>query len=187
MYYFILIKADWCGHCRHFIDDSLKTITDYIKQHDKFIKYAELDADRDSKIIEKLNVIGYPTLRIYEGDDNYPFNKQLLEFSNRDPDHIIRVLLGFENKMKGGYAQKKQENFNPTKMISYKSFYKNYNGRVNRGQVGVVCENGVCKKTNRIIDENGRVKETNNVVPYNDVLNGLNNYYDASLEIRNFF
>lgn len=187
MYYFTLIKADWCSHCQEFIKNSLNDILKHIVKHQDFIKYAVLDADKDRTIIEKLNVIGYPTLRIYEGDDNYPFNKQLLEFSNRDPNHIIRVLDGFENKMKGGYAQKKQENFNPTKSVSYRSYYHNYNGKVNRGQVGVVCENGVCKKTNRIIDENGRVKETNNVIPYNDVLNGLNNFYDASLEIRNFF
>lgn len=187
MYYFTLIKADWCGHCREFIDNSLNTILEHIEKHKNFIKYVKLDADNDSKIIEKLNVIGFPTLRIYKGDDDYPFNKQLLEFSNRDPYHIIRVLDGFEKKITGGYAQKKQENFNPTKSVSYRSYYHNYNGKVNRGQVGVVCENGICKQKDRIIDENGRVKETNNVIPYNDVLNGLNNYYDASLEIRNFF
>ena len=187
MYYFTLIKADWCGHCQEFIKNSLKTIKDYIKQHQKFIEYTELDADNDSQIIDKLNVIGFPTLRIYEGRYDYPFNKQLLEFSNRDPDHIIRVLLGFEKKITGEYAQKKQENFNPTKSVSYRSYYHNYNGKVNREQVGVVCENGVCKQKDRLIDENGRVKETNKVLPYNDVFNELNNYYDASLELRTFF
>ena len=159
MYYFTLIKAEWCGHCQDFIHNSLNQILEYIKQHKDFIQFAVLDADKDSKVIEKLNVIGFPTLRIYEGD-KYPFNKQLLEFSNRDPKHIIRVLDGFEKKITGGYAQKKQENFNPTKSVSYRSFYHNYNGKANRGQVGVVCENGICKQKDRIIDENGRVKET---------------------------
>ena len=186
MYYFTLIKANWCSHCQEFIKYSLKQIKDYIEQHQKFIKYRELDADNDSMIIEKLNVIGFPTLRIYEGD-KYPFNKQLLEFSNRDPKHIINVLSGFENRMKGGNKQKKQENFIPTKSVSYESYYNNYNGKVSGEQVGVVCENGICKRKDRIINENGQVKETKKIMPYNDYYNGLNNYYDASLELRNFF
>lgn len=187
MYYFTLIKAEWCGHCQDFIHNSLNQILEYIKQHKDFIQFAVLDADKDSKVIEKLNVIGFPTLRIYEGEVKYPFNKQLLEFSNRDPDHIIRVLLGFENRIKGGNKQKKQENFIPTKSVSYESYYNNYNGKVSGEQVGVVCENGICKRRDRIINENGQVKETKKIMPYNDYYNGLNNYYDASLELRNFF
>ena len=186
MYYFTLIKAEWCGHCQDFIHNSLNQILEYIKQHKDFIQFAVLDADKDSKVIEKLNVIGFPTLRIYEGD-KYPFNKQLLEFSNRDPKHIINVLSGFENRMKGGNKQKKQENFIPTKSVSYESYYNNYNGKVSGEQVGVVCENGICKRKDRIINENGQVKETKKIMPYNDYYGGLNNYYDASLDLRNFF
>ena len=68
MYYFTLIKAEWCGHCQDFIHNSLNQILEYIKQHKDFIQFAVLDADKDNKVIEKLNVIGFPTLRIYEGD-----------------------------------------------------------------------------------------------------------------------
>ena len=38
MYYFTLIKADWCGHCREFIDNSLNTILEHIEKHKNFIK-----------------------------------------------------------------------------------------------------------------------------------------------------
>ena len=42
------------------------------------------------------------------------------------------------------------------------------------------------KKANKFICRNGySILATS--LSYNDVLNGLNNFYDASLEIRNFF
>ena len=34
MYYFILFKASWCGHCQHFIKSAKPFITKYIEDND---------------------------------------------------------------------------------------------------------------------------------------------------------
>ncbi len=182
MYYFVLFKASWCGHCQDFQMTQLPAISEYIDNHKKFVKMIIFDADKDSKVIDKEDIEGFPTLRLYQGSDKNPLQKRLVEFQRRDAQHIKNVLAGLEKKVGG-----KVEHFTPNKTVSYSSYYQNYNGKINQQSQGVVCENGVCKRVNRIVDEHGRVKQSNDVVPYNDYANGLRSYYDASLEIRNHF
>lgn len=182
MYYFTLFKASWCGHCSDFIRYNLPDVENYINQHNDFIKLLIYDADKDSQVIDSQHIEGFPTIRIYQGTPKNPLQKELVEFQRRDSQHIKNVIGGFEQRMKGG----KKEHFTPNKTVSYSSYYQNYNGKIKQSSSEVVCENGVCKRKSKIIDEKGRVKKSNDVVPYNDY-NGLRNYYDASLEIRNHF
>ena len=89
MYYFTLIKAEWCGHCQDFIHNSLNQILEYIKQHKDFIQFAVLDADKDNKIIEKLNYCQERGLKAHE--KNSIVNEENLESLN--PIILSRILL----------------------------------------------------------------------------------------------
>lgn len=199
MYYFILFKASWCGHCQHFIESAKPIITKYIKDNDDFYKYIEYDDDKNHDIMESEMINGYPTIRLYKGGSNKPYDKKLIEFSNRDPKHIVRVLNGFKKKMLGG--ANKIETFKPTskpassssnnpyangKVISYSSFYSNNNGIRNQKDEMIVCENGVCKRTSRIIDKDGKITKTKDITPYN-ITDNIDRYYDTALELRNHF
>lgn len=188
MYYFVLFKAEWCGHCQQFKLIALPKVSECIKKHNDIMKLAIVDADENDDIVKNQGVEGFPTIRIYQGGAKNPFQKVLVEFQKRDPEHIVKVIDGFAKKIKGGAVPKpKQENFIPMKSVSYSSYYTNYNGKENKEENEIVCENGICKRKNRIINEHGQVKEIDNVVPYNDYANGFQEYYDVALELRNHF
>lgn len=192
MYYFTLFKASWCGHCQQFQQSSLPQIKDYINRHNNFVNLLIYDSDENEDIIRNQNIDGFPTIRLYSGTNKNPLEKEIIEFQNRDPEHIKRVLYGFEKKV-GGSKKNKIESFKEvkpkikTKSISYSSYYENYNGKERKEENQIICENGVCKKKNKLIDENGKTKEYNEVVPFNDYNDGLKTFYDVSLELNNHY
>lgn len=185
MYYFVLFKASWCGHCQNFQQSSLPAIKEYINKNKDFFNLVIYDADENSNVMSKEGIEGYPTIRLYGGNNRNLLQTQIIEFRQRDAEHIKRVLDGFKKKVGG--KGKKVEHFTPqTKSISYSSYYTNYNGKENAGENEVVCKNGVCKRKSKIIDSNGKVKESNDVMPYNEY-SGMKDFYDVSLELRNHF
>lgn len=182
MYYFVVFKASWCGHCQHFQETALPLIKKYIDEHKNFVNLIIYDADTDSDVMNANKIEGYPTIRLYGGNKSNPLQKEIIEFQNRDPEHIKRVLNGFEKKVGG----KKVEHFTPTKSVSYSSYYSNYNGKEKKVENGMICENGVCKRKTRTIDQNGQIQEQKDIVPYNDY-DAMRTFYDVSLDIRNHF
>uniref|UniRef100_A0A6C0J4M4 Thioredoxin domain-containing protein n=1 Tax=viral metagenome TaxID=1070528 RepID=A0A6C0J4M4_9ZZZZ len=68
----MLFKAEWCGHCKNFIPvwNTLKNNTSLNKKFN-FITY---DSEKDSKVVSKLNIRGYPTLLIKKNDTVTEYN-----------------------------------------------------------------------------------------------------------------
>lgn len=204
MYYFVLFKADWCGHCQNFIKNQLPKIKQYINNKSKYYKLLIYDADTNAKIIQQQRVDGFPTIRLYSGTVKNPLQKIVNEFNNREANYIIKVLDGFIKKISGNSGN---EHFTPSiissKGITYSSYYENNNGVVKGKKVQstflgdglhpsiqeerMVCDGNTCRRVSRIIDEHGKIKESHQVVPYNDFDSVYKTYYDTSLELRNHF
>lgn len=62
----ILVKAEWCGHCKNFKDtwSNLQKIPQLLKK----VNFTTLDADLNSNEVGRLKVSGYPTILIKKGD-----------------------------------------------------------------------------------------------------------------------
>ena len=62
----ILVKAEWCGHCKNFKDTwaNLQKTPELLKK----VNFTTLDADVNSNEIKQLQVSGYPTILIKKGD-----------------------------------------------------------------------------------------------------------------------
>ena len=107
----VLFKANWCIHCNDFTEEwnAIKELSN--KNNIKTIEYEDTN-NEDKKIIEKSNIQGYPTLRIYYDETNY---KDL----DTNVDSIINEL-GLNNIQSGG------GNVNYyNKYIKYKNKYIN--------------------------------------------------------------
>lgn len=60
----ILFKAEWCGHCTHFLPVWDKMEKKYKSKY-SFTKY---DSDKDTKILESWGVNSFPTIIVKKGD-----------------------------------------------------------------------------------------------------------------------
>lgn len=73
----LLVKADWCGHCK-----KLKVVLDKLsKKLNKAYPIFVLDADKDMGIISSLKVDGYPTVFFIDrnGDIKEKYNSDRTE------------------------------------------------------------------------------------------------------------
>lgn len=189
MYYFVLFKASWCGHCQNFQSLELPEIKKYIDNHNDFVKLIIYDADKNENIIKNENIEGFPTIRLYKGDNHKQLQKKIIEFQNRNAEHIKRVLKGFQTKITGGYNEHFKQSDKP-KTMSYSSYYQNINGNVKGEEM--VCKDGVCKrktydnKNNYLVNSNGYIQKSNDYLPYNEYTSNQS-FYDVALQLRNKF
>lgn len=65
----ILIKADWCGHCKAF-----KPIWEQLPSHLDNINFKLLDSENNKDIIQKYNIKGYPSIFLEIGDKRIEYN-----------------------------------------------------------------------------------------------------------------
>ena len=61
---FIIVKAEWCGHCKRF----KSTWEDLEKEYNNKYNFIAYDADNDKEKIEKYNIQGFPTIKFKKGD-----------------------------------------------------------------------------------------------------------------------
>ena len=104
MYYFILFKASWCGHCQHFIESAKPIITKYIKENDDFYKYSDTNFMlRETKITE----YNYP----YQQYGPWRYSELRFGYYVREPTSSIVWWInsqtssgdGVENRLEGQY------------------------------------------------------------------------------------
>ena len=66
----ILFKADWCGHCKRF-----KPVWEMLnKNFESKFNFIIYDADKDTNMVEKYKVDGFPTILFKDGEHVKPYD-----------------------------------------------------------------------------------------------------------------
>ena len=75
----ILVKAEWCSHCKNFKNTwaNLQKTPELLKK----VNFITLDADVNSNEVKQLKVSGYPTILIKKGNQYTEYNESR-EFNN---------------------------------------------------------------------------------------------------------
>lgn len=195
MYCLYVFKASWCGHCKDFIINDLipdrkaqnykNGITKYIYDNNKYYKLVIIDADMNKDIVNKANIEGFPTIRLYKlqqsgGSKNQVnINNPDYEFTRRDKAFVKSVLETLKNKMAGG---DKKETFTNVSIKS--SQYTNVNNKINKRTDSINCTDGVCKRVSNIYKPNGSVETYKDVMPANLFTDSNYLYYDNLLDLK---
>mmetsp|Transcript_10614 Transcript_10614/g.21000 ORF Transcript_10614/g.21000 Transcript_10614/m.21000 type:complete len:194 (+) Transcript_10614:55-636(+) len=92
--WFINFYAPWCGHCKRIMPLWEKAGTE---MKDSGVKFAKLDADAETEIMERYNIQAYPTFKIIEGSKKTDYK------GDHQVDSFIRFAKEYlENRNKKG-------------------------------------------------------------------------------------
>ena len=68
----VLFYAPWCGHCQAFAPEYSK-IADKFSKDNSNLTVAIMDATENQEFSMKLGIEGFPTLRLFEGNETYEY------------------------------------------------------------------------------------------------------------------
>ena len=81
----LLFKADWCGHCKHF----LPTWEKISKDSNLKVNFKMFDSEQNKKEIKQYNVQGFPTIMFKSGNELIEYN------GSRDENSIKEFILSY--------------------------------------------------------------------------------------------
>lgn len=141
----ILYYANWCNHCHSLYDAEQNKELEWNKLQKMLkkegISYAEFEETKDSAVMEKENVDGYPTIRIDGKDYNGERTADaIIEYIKSDKKGGLDAKFkqcgggrqyGFTPRIKGG-GSSKTDAYYKVKYLKYKAKYMKL-----RSEIGV--------------------------------------------------
>ena len=85
-----LFHADWCGHCHHFMPTFEKLRQEYVDS--SILKVVKI-SDTNRELVEKYQIGGYPTIKLYDGND-------VVEYTGGRDINNIREFVNHKLKLK---------------------------------------------------------------------------------------
>jgi thiol-disulfide isomerase/thioredoxin len=67
----MLFHADWCGHCHHFMPTFEKLRNEYV---DKNLLNVVKISDKNKDLISEYEISGYPTIKLYDGNNFHDYD-----------------------------------------------------------------------------------------------------------------
>ena len=62
---FVVVYADWCGHCKRFMPEYKNLMTNYDKINGVKLYALNSEEPQNKELIQKMDVRGFPTIRFY--------------------------------------------------------------------------------------------------------------------------
>ena len=62
---FVVVYAEWCGHCKRFMPEYKQLMNKYDKINGVKLYALDSEAPEHKEVIQKMNVQGFPTIRFY--------------------------------------------------------------------------------------------------------------------------
>lgn len=172
----ILFHWDQCGHCQAF-KPTWKEIVDWVNQNkQKYnLETRDYEANRDKSIIDKYNIVAFPTIKLF-------MNNKIIDINSQDKNKIIDFIKktiknsGVQTRNNSSYENKIQ--------LSQYQVYEN-NKKIEdrfKGQQ-VKCVDGVCKRYNIKSTGEKQIMRGGNAIiePYDPNLN----YYQKYAKYKN--
>ncbi|ORX75284.1 hypothetical protein BCR32DRAFT_296993 [Anaeromyces robustus] len=107
--WFIMFHAPWCGHCQQ-LAPTWNSVAYHLKGQ---VNIGKVDCTANGKICQKMNVQGYPTLKIVQGKESteYKGSRQIDEILNFAISYSSTALTAIEKEHIDKFVSNNENNF----------------------------------------------------------------------------